>query len=96
RLGFDWPLAVLVFFTYAVIDAMYAWYTLVVTARRPFASANVSFLMHFLLAFGVLTYTSNPLYIIPLACGSWVGTFLVVKTGVGISTPPLAGPAMEE
>jgi hypothetical protein len=78
---FEWSMAAVIFLTYTVIDALYAWYTLAVGARRPFAAASISFIMHFLLAFGVISYTTNPLYIVPLACGSWVGTYLVVRRG---------------
>lgn len=90
---FELPMAVLIFGVYAAIDAMYAWYTLTVTDRRPLASANISFVMHFLLAFGVISYTSNPLYIVPLACGSWLGTYLVVRYArdKGRQPAPLAG-----
>jgi len=62
-----------------LIDAMYAYYTLAVTRKRPVASASVGALMHFLIAFGVLNYVENYLYVVPLALGSWVGTYLVVK-----------------
>lgn len=72
-------LALLVFVAYVLIDGMYAYYTIAVTKRRPVASASVGALMHFLIAFGVLNYVQNYLYLIPLALGSWVGTYLVVS-----------------
>lgn len=71
--------AVLVFLAYAAIDGFYAKYTLDVVAHKPFAAATIGSLMHFLLAFGVLSYTENWLYLFPLAAGSWVGTFITVK-----------------
>ncbi len=71
--------ALLVFCAYLVIDALYAYYTLMVTRKKPFASATIGALMHFLIAFGVLNYTENYLYVIPIALGSWVGTFCVVS-----------------
>lgn len=58
---------------------MYAYYTLEVTKRKPFSAATTGALMHFLLAFGVISYTDNALYVIPLAIGSWIGTFIIVK-----------------
>ncbi len=64
---------------YTLIDAMYAYYTVVVIKKRPLMSANVSAIMHFLLAFGVLSYTQNYLYVVPIAIGSWIGTYLVVR-----------------
>ncbi len=83
-ISFSWSmlnpwLALLVFVAYVLIDGMYAYYTIAVTKRRPVASASVGALMHFLIAFGVLNYVQNYLYLIPLALGSWVGTYLIVS-----------------
>lgn len=72
-------IAVGVFVAYLAVDALYAMYTITVVERRAIASANISFVMHFLLAVGVLSYTDNFIYIIPLAIGSWVGTFFATK-----------------
>lgn len=77
--AFDSQVAVIVFVAYLLVDAMYAYYTIVVTKKRPLAAASVGALMHFLIAFGVLSYVQNYLYIIPLALGSFVGTYLVVR-----------------
>lgn len=76
---FDFGLAALIFLAYLVIDALYAKYTYAVVERRPVQAANIGFVMHFLLAFGIINYVGNFLYVIPLALGSWVGTYLVVK-----------------
>lgn len=77
--GFNFLLAALIFAAYIVIDALYAYYTLAVTKRNAFSSANSGLILHFLLAFGVINYVQNFLYIIPLALGSWVGTYFMVK-----------------
>jgi hypothetical protein len=77
--SFDWTAAFAIFLVYTLIDAMYAWYTLAVTRHRPLAAANMAAVMYVLIACGVLSYTDNPLYVFPLACGSWLGTYLVVK-----------------
>ena len=76
--SFDFSIAVVVFVAYLLVDAMYAYYTIAVTQRRPFAAASVGAFMHFLIAFGVLNYVENYLYIIPIAVGSFIGTYLVV------------------
>ncbi len=76
--GFSFGLAGLVFGAYLVIDALYAQYTYSVVGRKPIQAANIGFIMHFLLAFGVINYVENFLYVIPLALGSWAGTYLVV------------------
>lgn len=77
--SFDFKIALIVLIAYILVDGMYAYYTLQVTKRKPFSSATTGALMHFLLAFGVLNYVQNYLYLIPLAIGSWIGTYIVVK-----------------
>lgn len=83
---FDIRVALVVFVAYLLVDAMYAYYTIVVTKKKPLAAASVGALMHFLIAFGVLNYVQNYLYVIPLALGSFIGTYLMVryelKTGI--------------
>ena len=76
---FDFGLAMLIFVAYLVIDALYAKYTYVVVEKKPVQAANIGLIMHFLLAFGIINYVGNFLYVIPLALGSWVGTYLVVR-----------------
>ncbi len=77
--SFNLEIALGIFIAYIIVDGMYAYYTLQVTKRKPFSAATTGALMHFLLAVGVLNYVQNYLYLIPLALGSWIGTFLVVK-----------------
>lgn len=76
---FNFLLAGAVFLSYFLIDALYARYTYDVISKRPFHSATIGSCMHFLLAFGVINYTENYMYIIPLALGSWFGTYAVVS-----------------
>ena len=71
--------ALTVFCTYVAIDMLYAWYILCVSARRPWASACLGAGIYTLAAFGVLSYSKNPIYILPLACGSFLGTYLTVR-----------------
>jgi tryptophan-rich sensory protein len=77
--NFSIQIGILIFITYIVVDGMYAYYTIQVTKKKPFSAATTGALMHFLLAVGVLSYVENYLYLIPLALGSWVGTYLVVR-----------------
>jgi len=70
--------ALVVFVAYILVDGMYAYYTLAIAEKQPFRSATVGAAMHFLIAVGVLSYVQNYLYIIPLALGSWIGTYIVV------------------
>jgi hypothetical protein len=71
--------AAIVFAVYIILDGMYAYYTVAVSDKKAFRAATTGAAMHFLLAIGVLSYVQNYLYIIPLALGSWIGTYFVVK-----------------
>lgn len=77
--NFDIVLAVMIFVAYLLVDALYAQYTFHVTQYKEYSAATIGALMHFILAFGVLNYVQNFLYVVPLAMGSWVGTFLVIR-----------------
>lgn len=72
-------LAVGVFAAYILVDGLYAYYTIAVVKRAAVKAATTGAAMHFLLALGVLSYVKNYLYIIPLALGSWLGTYMVVR-----------------
>lgn len=71
--------AVTIFGVYTLIDALYAYYILCVGRRSSIRAANCSAIIYSLLAYGVISYSENILYLIPLAAGAWVGTFLTVK-----------------
>lgn len=77
--NFSVGVAVIVLIAYLLVDAMYAYYTIMVTKKRPLAAASVGALMHFFIAFGILNYVQNYLYIVPLAIGSFIGTYVVVR-----------------
>ena len=77
--NFNFLLAIVILLSYILIDGMYAYYTLAVANKKPFVSAITGSLMHFLIAFGILNYVQNYLYIIPIAIGSFIGTYLIVK-----------------
>lgn len=76
---FDTKIAIAVFLAYLLIDAMYAYYTLAITKRRPVAAATAGSLMYVLIAFGILNFVQNYLYVVPMIIGSWIGTYVVVK-----------------
>lgn len=76
---FNWWVALSIMVSYILIDGLYVRYTLEVVELNPIRAANIGTIMHFLLAFGVISYTQNWLYVLPLALGSWIGTYLVVK-----------------
>lgn len=76
---FHWPTAGVIFVTYVVIDILYAMYVICVSKRQPVNAAIVSAFLYSLGAYGVISYSKNPLYVVPLALGAFLGTYLVVK-----------------
>ena len=77
--SFHYGTAFSVFAAYLIVDALFARYTLDVANLNELQAANVGVLTHFLLAFGVISYTQNWLYIFPLVIGSWIGTFSMIR-----------------
>lgn len=76
---FQWTTAWLVFATYFLIDVLYSRFYIEVSHRRAFRAAVLSCLLYTLLAYGVLTYSHNPLYIVPLVAGAFMGTYVTVR-----------------
>ncbi len=76
---FSFLTAITLFITYVFIDMLYALYILYVGRKQPIAAANCSAIIYSLLAYGVTSYSENIWYLIPLASGAWLGTFLTVK-----------------
>ncbi len=77
--AFSWTIACLIFLAYIVLDVLYVRYTCGVTQLKPAQAANNGSVMYFLLAFGVFNYVTNPLYLLPLFLGSWIGTYFAVN-----------------
>lgn len=66
------------FLLYVVVDLLYAMYTLSVTKLKPARAATIGAGMYVLLAYGVISYSHNILYLVPIGAGSWIGTYLAV------------------
>lgn len=77
--SFNWVTAIAVFFAYIIIDFLYASYTIYIQRKLAGRAASAGALMYSLMAFGIMEYTHNPLYIIFVAAGSWLGTYWSVK-----------------
>lgn len=77
--SFSYDKALLVFIAYIAVDALFARYTLDIVKLDEYRAASVGMTTHILLAFGVINYTQNWLYVIPLSIGSWLGTFFIVR-----------------
>lgn len=76
---FEWSTALLVFGLFVVMDVLYAWYTLSVTKAQPWKASFTAAVMYFINAVGVINYTHNHLYLVFIAVGSFIGTYVVVK-----------------
>lgn len=59
-------------------DAVYVLFTSAVVTRRRLSAANWSGLWYLLSSFAVISYTSNWVYIVFAAIGSWAGAFLTI------------------
>jgi hypothetical protein len=62
----------------AVTDAVYVFFNAAVSSRRRIAAASWSSAWYLLSAFAVISYTSNWVYVLFAALGSWIGGFLSV------------------
>ena len=76
---FSYITAASIFATYVVIDMLYAWYIMSVNKKRALTAAFLTAIIYSLLAFGVVSYSKNIYYLIPLASGAFAGTYLMVK-----------------
>jgi uncharacterized MnhB-related membrane protein len=75
---FSWITAGLILIVYIVVDMLYAYYIIQVEQRNPMKAAIVSSVLYSLLAYGVVSYSKNILYLFPLATGAFIGTYLTV------------------
>ena len=73
------PLVALgVFASTAVTDAVYVFFNAAVGARKRVAAATWSSCWYMLSAFAVISYTSNWAYVLFAALGAWIGGFLSI------------------
>lgn len=75
---FSWVTAGLILVVYIIVDMLYAYYIIQVEQRNPMKAALVSSVLYSLLAYGVVSYSKNILYLFPLATGAFIGTYLTV------------------
>ncbi|MBS0640525.1 MAG: hypothetical protein JSS43_11675 [Proteobacteria bacterium] len=60
----------------AATDAVYVMFASAIAARRRIPAANWSSIWYMLSSFAVISYTSNWIYVVFAAAGSWVGAYL--------------------
>jgi len=62
----------------ATTDAVYVLFNAAVSDRRRTLAATWSSIWYLLAAFAVISYTSNAVYVVFAAAGSWIGAFCAV------------------
>lgn len=76
---FSWLTALTVFVVYVFFDILYALYVICVSRRQAVAASAISSVLYSLGAYGVMNYLHNAWYLIPLALGAFIGTYVAVK-----------------
>lgn len=76
---FNWVTALTVFAVYVFFDILYALYVICVSRRQAIAASGISSVMYSLGAFGVMNYTHNVWYLLPLSIGAFIGTYIAVR-----------------
>jgi hypothetical protein len=76
HLNFNPLIALAVFCATIVTDAVFVMFTAAVASRHRFRAANWSAVWYLLAAVSVISYTSNAVYVVFAAAGSWVGAYV--------------------
>jgi uncharacterized membrane protein YfcA len=72
--------SLLAFFGLAVLDFIWARYTLSLAKKRAFAGGSYAAVIMLLNGVVTLTYVHNPWMILPAAAGAFIGTYIGSKT----------------
>ncbi len=75
----NWLIVLGLFIASIALDAVYAAYTVAIIKSQPGRAATFSLLTYILSAVGVVSYVDNKIYLIPLAAGAFVGTYIVIE-----------------
>jgi hypothetical protein len=92
HLSFNLLIALAVFGATIVTDAVFVMFTAAVSARHRFRAANWSAVWYLLAAVSVISYTSNAVYVVFAAAGSWVGAYVSItwlNRGEPVHVPPV-------
>lgn len=76
--SFSYSTAAVIFIVYLVVDGLWTLYLKAAADNKKWLAANVSTAIRVLTVYGVVSYTQNNFYVIPLFAGAWLGTFLIV------------------
>jgi len=77
--NFDINIAILIFVTYFILDMFYAYYILCIESRQNLMSSFMAGMITSLSAFGIVSFSKNMIYIVPLFLGAFVGTYVTMK-----------------
>ena len=87
--GIEPLLAAGVLLATAATDAVYVLFTSAVVAKKRVPAATWSSIWYMLSSFAVISYTSNWIYVLFAAVGSWVGAYVTMTFLHGVpSNPP--------
>jgi hypothetical protein len=67
------------FAVYFVYDVLYAKFIISVQKLQSTLSATISGAMYVISAIGIIKYTDNPWYLLPVAMGASLGTFVFIR-----------------
>jgi hypothetical protein len=76
---FNIQIAIIIFVTYFILDMFYAYYILCIESRKNLMSSFMAGIITSLSAFGIVSFSKNMLYIIPLFLGAFAGTYFTMK-----------------
>ena len=71
--------ALFLFVTYFFFDILYSWFILSVQNLKAALSSIISGSMYVISAIGVIKYTENAFYLLPVALGASLGTYFFIK-----------------
>jgi hypothetical protein len=77
--AFNWLVALTLFVFYSFVQAFDSSLTLSITRHKSVRSAHTTFLLYIIWGIEVFAFISNYLYIIPMALGGWLGTYLLIE-----------------
>ena len=70
---------VLLFFSAFTLDIFTVLYTKAIVAKRGLRAANISVVLFLLSVYGTINYISDPINIVPIALGYWLGSYVSVR-----------------
>jgi len=70
---------VILFGVYFCFDILYSWFIISVQQLKAVLSASISVAMYGISAIGVIKYTENSWYMLPIMMGAGLGTYFFIK-----------------